>query len=433
MSKMEQSPGDGEKIDFVDALARLSRSCDEMRTVRLNPRTTIPIDQYPKTPHMRAGTIVNEFDEQQYARYAIQVATDNERFVAQARQWWAWWELLQVKPAAAGPEPLVLPEIREALGVAARRRKAEFAALSQAVPSATTSNVASQEMPRRIDRSYVGNLLAQILDPGLPRHLVDAVTTYLVAKGVLVEADGQLALSGSPDSLGAFPKDAVNALRAAVQNHYGSSPDAKLLGYVIMSRNRGGSGSVSQGGGVGSYSPAPPLPDREEAARRMTWERQKHIATVASMGLDRAVEFVDFVIASLRTPVKEAMDQATYTTDDDEVSADPEKTKGALLIGWPKILDAIELENTRANQVMLRRLNQKHAGPLRWVRNKPKVFHEALIRWLEGCGASTDDGNSYTDARLEFDHPAEMKRLGFQVKKRPNNPGSLAKGDSSSA
>lgn len=112
------SPGD----DVADMLARYARSCDEMRTVCLSPRKAIPVDQWPEETVRRGSATVRAQDWKRYARYLLGVATENERLAAEARKWWAWWEAAQVKPAKAGPAPLVNPRIAGALRAASADR-----------------------------------------------------------------------------------------------------------------------------------------------------------------------------------------------------------------------------------------------------------------------------------------------------------------------
>lgn len=119
--------GDTPDDDFGAVMARYSRSCDEMRTVHLNPSKAIPVDQWPEEAQLRGSTIVRAQDWKRYARYVLRVAADNERLAEQARRWWAWWELAQVEPSKAGPAPLVDPLIESALLVVSTRRRHESA------------------------------------------------------------------------------------------------------------------------------------------------------------------------------------------------------------------------------------------------------------------------------------------------------------------
>lgn len=120
------------EVDYVDAITRYGHSCDEMSTVRLNPRKAIPLDQYPDETQIGVGVITHGKNMKKYVRYVLRVATENERLAAQARVWWSWWEKAQVEPSKAGPAPLVSPPIEEALRIAAARRSAESPIVTRA-------------------------------------------------------------------------------------------------------------------------------------------------------------------------------------------------------------------------------------------------------------------------------------------------------------
>ena len=121
----EGQPEQLDQVDFADVMALYIRSCDEMRTVRLNPRKAIPVDQWPEETQLGGSGVVHAQDSKRYARYVLRVAAENNRLAAQARLWWKWWEATQVEPSNAGPAPLVSPPIAEALRMAAARRAAE--------------------------------------------------------------------------------------------------------------------------------------------------------------------------------------------------------------------------------------------------------------------------------------------------------------------
>ena len=120
--------GDSSDDDFADVMARYARSCDEMRTVRLNPRKAIPVDQWPAETQLRGSAIVRTQNRKRYTRYVLRVAAENERLASKARRWWAWWEAAQVEPSKAGPAPFVDPRIERALRMAAARRRHQSAA-----------------------------------------------------------------------------------------------------------------------------------------------------------------------------------------------------------------------------------------------------------------------------------------------------------------
>jgi hypothetical protein len=119
-----------EKVDFAEALERYGRSCDEMRTLRVNPLKATPLDQWSGEMRRRGSAI--DRIQQEYARYVLRIADENERHADQARTWWAWWEKTQVEPSKAGPAPLVSPSIEVALRVAARQRAAESSFVTRA-------------------------------------------------------------------------------------------------------------------------------------------------------------------------------------------------------------------------------------------------------------------------------------------------------------
>lgn len=130
--------------DFADAMARYGQSRDAMRTVRLNPRTVIPVDQWRAEPRQRNGVIVRTPDWKRYTEYVLRVAAENERLAEQARRWWTWWEASQVDHDRAGPAPLVLPEIEAALQVAAVHRRSGS-------PTVTVPAGASHRLPTEHD------------------------------------------------------------------------------------------------------------------------------------------------------------------------------------------------------------------------------------------------------------------------------------------
>ena len=101
--------------------------------------------------------------------------------------------------------------------------------------------------------------------------------------------------------------------------------------------------------------------------------------------------------------------------------------KRKLLVGWHAILEAMGVDQGRNSQVRVKRLNARRDGPIVWVGNRPKVYSGPLLDWVEGL-SNTKDPNESADVAAELNHPAEMKRLGFQPKARPNNPGTLSKG-----
>lgn len=117
---------DPEEVDFADAMARYSQSCDDVRTLRLNPLKATPFEQRPEETQIRGGAIFHRRDPKSYVRYLLRIAAENERTAMQARTWWAWWERAQVEPLKAGPAPLVSSRIEAALRMAATRRGAEF-------------------------------------------------------------------------------------------------------------------------------------------------------------------------------------------------------------------------------------------------------------------------------------------------------------------
>jgi hypothetical protein len=118
----EVQPQHPEKVDFAEALERYGRSCDEMRTLRVNPLKATPLDQWSGEMRRRGSAI--DRIQQEYARYVLRIADENERHADQARTWWAWWEKTQLEPSKAGPEPLVSPDIELALRIAAKQRGA---------------------------------------------------------------------------------------------------------------------------------------------------------------------------------------------------------------------------------------------------------------------------------------------------------------------
>ena len=115
-------PGPPEDSNFAEAMARYHLSCDELRTLRINPRKAIPIGQYPEELVISGAAIFRRFNEKKYAQYVSRVAAQNERFIRQAQLWWTWWEKTQTDPSKAGPMPLVSSRLEAALRIAAAQR-----------------------------------------------------------------------------------------------------------------------------------------------------------------------------------------------------------------------------------------------------------------------------------------------------------------------
>ena len=103
--------------------------------------------------------------------------------------------------------------------------------------------------------------------------------------------------------------------------------------------------------------------------------------------------------------------------------------EGKLLLGWRAILKVLGVDYERKNRVRMKRMNARRDGPITWVGNAPKVHSGPLLRWIQDLDQKREDDDSAgrTDVAAELNHPAEMKKLGFQPKVRPNNPGSFSR------
>jgi len=99
-----------------------------------------------------------------------------------------------------------------------------------------------------------------------------------------------------------------------------------------------------------------------------------------------------------------------------------------LLTGWKAILAAMGMDNTRANQVQVKRLTAKHDGPIKWSTRPVRVSKGKLWAWLERVEKATElteDSAPRSDVDAELNNSHEMRNRGFQPKRRPNNQGSL--------
>lgn len=103
----------------------------------------------------------------------------------------------------------------------------------------------------------------------------------------------------------------------------------------------------------------------------------------------------------------------------------PSTERTRMLVGWQEVLGALRVENVRKKQVWLKRLNARMGGPIRWIGKKPTVDSTALSKWVNSIERRViEDG---CDIGAELNHPTEIKERGFQLKKRPNNPGTLSR------
>lgn len=159
------------------------------------------------------------------------------------------------------------------------------------------------ERPAVITREYLLSLLSGIVIQSLPRDLLPPMLDYLVANGVVVIDDQAYSLSRQPEALRARPEAARRALRSAVAAHAASDRHRLILLHIITVSSLGGSGCVSQSGGMGSMAGRPrrqprPSPTIDD----IKWERQDCIRALAGFGEPHATRLVDLIIKTAGGP-----------------------------------------------------------------------------------------------------------------------------------
>lgn len=136
--------------------------------------------------------------------------------------------------------------------------------------------------------------------------------------------------------------------------------------------------------------------------------------------------------AALTIPPVQASDTSggeSSAIADSSVEEAAPSTRVRLLVGWRDILEALGIDHNRAGIARVKRLNENRAGPITWPTRRPQVELGLLLAWIEGLNTRADEPvvSDETQPDVELDNKHEMRRLGFQPKARPNNPGSLSR------